>query len=93
MHRFFFLITNASQIVDFKVLDQGSNLSDHLPLLVVLNCEMAENFSDEKKEKDIDITQTFLRWDYANVNDYYLLTGSQLQTLLSTYGTLLSADY
>jgi len=65
------LISDASRVVRFSVVDEGSNLSDHLPIL--LECKVS-NAINNSKDVLRDKSQTYLRWDHADVVRYYQLT-------------------
>jgi len=74
----------------FKVIDEGSNLSDHLPINVVCFCDPATVNSTPVKADDT--LQEFLRWDHADLLAYYSLTGAHLQALLSELNCLDGID-
>ena len=82
----YFLLSVNEKLFDFKVIDEGSNLSDHLP--VVVKCFYENIDSDNHKVHNTqhkNYNQTFLRWDYADINNYYLLTGQRLQYILDEF--------
>jgi len=80
----YFLVSDASRIAKFNVIDDGSNLSDHLPIAVVCNCDVAvENNLPRSNNDDVkEAMQAYLRWDHADLVTYYQLTGVHLQELL-----------
>lgn len=77
----YFLINVDSCAVDYKVIDEGSNLSDHLPL--VLECRNDWNNNNMKPSTSGSSGQKYLRWDHADTVKYYTLTGNNLQILLN----------
>jgi len=81
----FFLISDKSKVIKFDVIDDGSNLSDHLPIVVSCQCSNARIDHDSRPTGKSH--QTYLRWDHADLGSYYLLTGQHLQKLLNEYNS------
>ena len=79
----YFLTSSLNALKSFYVIDEGSNLSDHLPVVVDCICRESHrphtrsqhNMEPEKFEK-------YLRWDHADLSTYYSMTGQQLRPLL-----------
>jgi hypothetical protein len=68
----YMLTSNVSRTVAFNVLDIDINLSDHFPLLTVLNACFSGN--SVLKGNHIDKTAdevTYLRWDHSPLDRYY----------------------
>ena len=63
------------------MIDEGSNLSDHLPLVVTCQNNVAGK-KQQNRSAGSRPQQRYLRWDRANLSSYYTLTGSHLQVLL-----------
>ena len=60
----------CKHVTNFDVIDSGSNLSDHLPLLIHCSCNIdLVQISNKPAVKDPIITR--LRWDHAEVTTYY----------------------
>ena len=61
----------------------GSNLSDHLPVIVEFTCDVKHVLSGpNQKAVNSKKQQQYLRWDKADLGKYYCVTGDQLQQLL-----------
>jgi Reverse transcriptase (RNA-dependent DNA polymerase) len=73
----YFLSSDTSQLVRFTVIDEGSNLSDHLPISVVVATSVNLNTQNEHVGAEPP-TQSYLRWDHADLVLYYELTGRHL---------------
>ena len=80
----YFLISQPRNVVNFSVLDEGSNLSDHLPLVIECNCisNAAETKSNGTNRPNKKLKYEYLRWDHADLVKYYALTGHSMQCLL-----------
>jgi len=79
----YLFVSDSSLVTKFNVIDEGSNLSDHLP--IVCKCDNfidANNMSQQCKNDSNEDMQTYLRWDHADLVSYYQLTGQHLQELL-----------
>lgn len=81
----YFLVSNASKIIKFEVIDEGSNLSDHLPIAVECHFDNAASSSQDSRPHNDKAQQTYLRWDHADINSYYCITGQYLQSLLNEF--------
>jgi len=83
----YFFVSDRKCVEKFSVIDEGSNLSDHLPITVVCTCNVVLS-ADLSEPSSQDSTQEYLRWDHADHLAYYTLTGSHLQTLLAEVNCL-----
>jgi hypothetical protein len=89
----YLLMSDINMLRDYRVVDRGSNLSDHLPVLLVCENEMSSAILDEPSGALHNITiQKYLRWDHADLDKYYMLTGNLLQPLLSEVDAILLSD-
>ena len=80
----YFVISNIDNVIAFNVIDHGANLSDHLPIAVLCQCEKTDiNCNINNLPGKVKSQQTYSRWDYADINSYYLLTGQYMQPLLN----------
>lgn len=77
----YFLINNASNVINMLVIDEGSNLSDHLP--IALKCRNDKNINTSRDNSYEVPLQRYLRWDHGNLDQYYFETGIGLQQLLN----------
>ena len=73
----YFMSTECKRVINFDVIDSGSNLSDHLSLLIRGSSNI-ELVSMLNKPTFKDLTITRLRWDHADVTPYYAATGYYL---------------
>jgi len=79
----YMLTTDVIRTVAFNVLDIDINLSDHCPLLTVLNiclsgCHASKENNECKPANDV----TYLRWDHSSLDQYYEYTETKLQPVL-----------
>ena len=82
------LVSNVlrSSVVTMEILDYEPNLSDHLPLLMDLKFD--NYFMDVDVQNpngsfhNFDKISQKLRWDLANLNDYYEMSRTTLQPVL-----------
>lgn len=81
----YFLTSVADRIINFFVHDVGSNLSDHFPIVINCTCTTTEATPISSGATSSEPIQTFLRWDHADTNQYYHLTGHYLQVLLTAF--------
>jgi Reverse transcriptase (RNA-dependent DNA polymerase) len=85
-HLDYFLTSDTSCVRQMKVIDEGSNLSDHLP--VIIDCCFDYNENQPEDRTNECPRQKYLRWDRADLNSYYAITGREIQAtirdLLST---------
>lgn len=79
----FALSSNTEETSDFAILDPDMNFSDHLPIVVTITCSIS---SGSKRNANISNkvppSQSYLRWDKADINSYYDYTRIQLQQVL-----------
>ena len=80
------LCSNVAKLITFEVIDPPVNLSDHLPLLTICSCNLNSTF-DANTDHNADFIKAApavvkLRWDHADLLQYYTQTGSLLQSLL-----------
>jgi len=63
----------------FYVIDEGSNLSDHLPVAVHCMCRVSDQsytaFNRSQRDTEPDKLEKYLRWDHADLGTYYSMTG------------------
>ena len=75
-----------NDLIRFQILDNMINLSDHLPVLIAVNFRVDNPDSNKRQlhgpKPDVE-TQRRLRWDYANLADYYALSYRRLQPILN----------
>ena len=79
----FVLMSNLTCLCSYTVKECGSNLSDHLPVIVEFTCDVKHVLSGpSQKAVNSKKQQQYLRWDKADLGKYYCVTGDQLQQLL-----------
>ena len=79
----YILTSDPDSVHNFDVIDEGSNLSDHLPLVMRLQCNITEKVKRHSiPAQNNESRQTYLRWDHADLASFYSFTGSKLQCLL-----------
>ena len=88
----FILMSDIDICHNYRVIDTGSNLSDHLPIMIEFKLEVTPDESCYSSQSIGAITQEYLRWDHADLNSYYLQTGNLLQSLLRDSDSVLSSD-
>ena len=69
-HLDYFLFSDASSLLSFNVFDDGSNVSDHLPILLRFSCAISSDHC-KSVSNSTSPQQTFLRWDHGDRNSYY----------------------
>jgi len=72
----YLLVSDASKVIDFNVIDEGLNLSDHLPITAKLECNMSllnVECAAGQQKKQTNAEHAFLRWDHADLIRYYLV--------------------
>jgi hypothetical protein len=74
-----------NSVIKFDIIDEGSNLSDHLPIALVCRFDHEANSCKRGKRCELRPQQTYLRWDHADLDSYYYITGERLQTLLCEF--------
>ena len=85
------LVSKASDVANFFVLDPDVNYSDHLPLIANLSfTEILPYSAPPNKPHKFCLHQ--LRWDKADRGSYYSYTGNHLQPLVSVVDKL-KCDY
>ena len=81
---FFFINKSlADKIIDHRILENGGNLSDHLPVAIMIsNDSMKEVETGFGKSNRVwnNVTKQ-LRWDRANLFEYYNQTGELIYPL------------
>jgi len=75
----YLLISDASKLVDFDIIEPDVNLSDHLPITANFVFSAMTACHSTKKASKCILQQ---RWDQADLALYYNLTGMYLQDLL-----------
>ena len=78
----YFLTSDPSNTIAFNILDLDVNLSDHLPIMVGIACNMPNNRTERKSLTSLDPCVTNYRWDHANLDLYYQHTLVFLQPIL-----------
>ena len=80
----YFLTSSLNALKSFYVIDEGSNLSDHL--LVVVDCICREGHQPhttlDRSQRNTEpgkFEKKCLRWDHADLSTYYSMTGQQLR--------------
>ena len=80
------LCYNVTKLISFEEIDPPVNLSDHLPLLTICSCNLNSTVDDNTDHNADSIKAApavvQLRWDHADLSQYYTETGSLLQSLL-----------
>lgn len=66
----YFVISESSILVDFKILDLALNLSDHNPVYIQINVNDCNNITKLVPRESTFGTVNKLRWDYANLQSY-----------------------
>jgi len=80
----YFIISCNDKTVTFDVIDEGSNLSDHLPIVISCrNDSVLDNDQNTRPADNNKAQQSYLRWDHADLDNYYLITGQQLQAIFN----------
>jgi len=93
----YILTSDTSSVLSYYVVDRGSNLSDHLPVVATLKPDLVGYGVEQKSDKN-DVKKPevkHLRWDRADIMSYYYLTGVHLQDLLDNFNAfdqLFNAD-
>jgi len=78
----YILASPECNITEFSVVDPDVNFSDHLPLLAAIECSPSVSTRNVKSNPTVDNTHTQLRWDHADLDSYYNLTGACLRPIL-----------
>lgn len=70
----------------YTVIECGSNLSDHLPVIVQFTCKVKQDQNGpRRKAVNSEKEQQYLRWDKADLGEYYSVTGDLLQELMAYF--------
>ena len=77
----------AHLVVAVDMLDDGANLSDHLPVSLEMNLKINIDGCEPLQSKS-QHTSPKLRWDKANLNAYYDMSRSLLQPILDEFRPL-----
>jgi len=78
----YFVTSDQSSTIAFNILDLDVNFSDHLPIMVVLVCNLLNNATEGKSQASFDPCVINYRWDHANLDLYYQHTLVLLQSVL-----------
>jgi len=84
----YFLVSDASKLLNYAVIEPDLNLSDHLPITACFT--FIAPAACHEKARNNSVVQ--LRWDQADLQLYYDLTGSYLQDLLHEFTVALNDD-
>ena len=84
----FVLMSDISSLCRHRVVESGSNLSDHSPVLVEFTCDIVSSISQSNNNSNK--RQRCLRWDKADLGKYYSITGELIQQLLVRFDENLS---
>jgi len=67
----YFLSSSPDALKFFYVTDEGSNLSDHLPVVVDCMCRVSHQsytaFNRSQRNTEPDKLEKYLRWDHADI--------------------------
>jgi len=76
-----FIVSNdlVNENLAFEIIDNGANLSDHLPISLVLQIT-TEDLGQPVRNHNSPM-QSVLRWDKADLMKYYVNTSSVLQSM------------
>ena len=91
-HLDYFLTSAPSSLLSFDVFDDGSNISDHLPIMLCFAC-ITDSSNSFKQSNSSAPTQSYLRWDHGDRDSYYAITGHNLQAILSSSLPVLKSDH
>ena len=78
----FLLVSSAisKDVCHFEAFDLADNLSDHNPIMITLTTnDLTPDRAADKPTNPISATQKYLRWDRANISEYYECTRIQLE--------------
>jgi exonuclease III len=78
----YILTSDLRSMMNYYVIDSGSNLSDHLPVVMVCRPNLSGISIPVTRLAENKRTVTHLRWDHADLDSYYYLMGVHLQDLL-----------
>ena len=81
----YFIISSSCNVLNYEVIDNGANLSDHMPVKINFECDNnIKTFKFRATKCTSNTKQLFLRWDHANLSRYYFSTGERLQPILES---------
>ena len=76
----FFVSTDLfAKIVEVNILDDGDNLSDHLPVIMNMSLQFQSPMNTGSESDKLEVVR--LRWDKGNLNNYYALTHHYLSAV------------
>ena len=82
----FVVMSDVTNLCSYTVKECGSNLSDHLPVIVEFTCDVIQDHRGPRREAiNGNKQQQYLRWDKADLRKYYSLTGDLIQNLLTCF--------
>jgi len=92
----YFIVSKSlkKDLCAFRMFDNLVNLSDHLPINIVIRIPLLESNTTLGKHaiplvKSAKAQNQRLRWDHANLADYYSLSNIVLQPIMATVDELL----
>ena len=77
----YILVSNNHEVIDYAVLDSDVNFADHLPLRVVVKCDVTDG--DSKSQCVPKTLQLQLRWDKGDVGSFHNYTACMFTPLLA----------
>jgi hypothetical protein len=87
----FVLMSDATKLCSYEVLETGSNLSDHQPVIVQFISNIGRDFTKSHGGFETNCKQQrYLRWDKADLAGYYGITGDLIQKLLTNFSDAVS---
>ena len=91
----YFVVSKADAVLSYSVLDLNINLSDHRPICIVYSVTFDRIASCNDVDDDVQYSSSVdcvpqLRWDKADLQLYFDLTGYYLQPI---YSELLELEY
>jgi exonuclease III len=86
----YFLVSDDSKLLNYAVIEPDLNLSDHLPIAASFTFIAPTASHDKARNNTNSVVQ--LRWDQADLQLYYDLTGLHLQDLLHEFTMALDSD-
>jgi Reverse transcriptase (RNA-dependent DNA polymerase)/Endonuclease/Exonuclease/phosphatase family len=82
-HLDYFIVSDEHSVSSMEVINEGFNMSDHLPVRIEYNIN--DLYSKHKESYMGNSKQKFLRWDRADLKTYYALTGRDIQLLIAEF--------
>jgi hypothetical protein len=80
------LTSSIDELNSFNVLDPDLNFSDHVPIMIIVDCLITNNAESCRQPNSLHVTQ--YRWDKADKVGYYEFTGYRLAALLETVNNI-----